>query len=162
MNIRILLAIAATNKWSVMSSDVKSAFLQGRQLQRTVMLKPPREAEAPKGMLWVLNVALYGLDDASWQFHFKCKEVFEKMDMKQSKLDPTLFYEAHKDGQLRKALVTHVDDFLHTASQEDQDKLTSKLGSIFEMGKVESQNFKYLGYGIIQDMEDFTIKLDQA
>ena len=162
VNIRILLAIAATNRWSVMSSDVKSAFLQGRQLQRTVMLKPPREAEAPKGMLWVLNVALYGLDDASLQFHFKCKEVFEKMDMKQSKLDPALFYEAHEDGQLRKALVTHVDDFLHTASQEDQNKLTSRLGSIFEMGKVESQNFKYLGYRIIQDMEDFTIKLDQA
>ena len=162
VNIRILLAIAATNKWSVMSSDVKSAFVQGRQLQGTVMLKPPREAETPKGMLWVLNVALYGLDDASWQFHFKCKEVFEKMDMKQSKLDPALFYEAHEDGQLRKALVTHVDDFLHTASEQDQNKLTSRLGSIFEMGKVESRNFKYLGYRIIQDMEDFTIKLDQA
>ena len=96
-------------------------------------------------MLWVLDVALYGLDDASLQIHFKCKEVFEKMDMKQSKLDPALFYEADEQGQLRRALVTHVDDFLHIGSEKDQDKLTSRLCSIFEMGKVKKQNFKYLG-----------------
>ena len=145
-----------------MTSDVKSAFLQGQALDRTVMLKPPREAGAPAGMLWKLNVALYGLDDASLQFHFKCKEVFEKMDLQQSKLDPAMFYEADEHGQLKKALVTHVDDFLHIGSDKDQKKLTSRLGSIFEMGKVEKYNFKYLGYQIIQDKENFSIKIDQA
>ena len=162
LNIRILLAIAAANQWPVMTSDVKSAFLQGRELSRTVLLKPPREAGAPKDMLWKLNVALYGLDDASLQFHLKCKEVFEKMDLKQSKLDPAMFYEADDKGQLKRALVTHVDDFLHIGSNKDQQKLTSRLGSIFEMGKVEKYKFKYLGYQIIQDEENFSIKIDQA
>ena len=158
VNIRILLAIAAANKWPVMTSDVKSAFLQGRELSRTVLLKPPREAGAPAGMLWRLNVALYGLDDASLQFHFKCKEVFEKMNLQQSKLDPALFYEADERGRLTRALLTHVDDFLHIGSNENQKKLTGRLGSIFEMGKVEKHKFKYLGYQIIQDEENFSIR----
>ena len=162
VNIRILLAIAAANKWPVMTSDVKSAFLQGRELSRTVLLKPPREAGAPAGMLWRLNVALYGLDDASLQFHFKCKEVFEKMDLQQSKLDPAMFYEADEQGKLTRALVTHVDDFLHIGSNENQKKLTSRLGSVFEMGKVEKHKFKYLGYQISQDEENFAVKIDQA
>ena len=145
-----------------MTSDVKSAFLQGRELDRTVLLKPPREAGVPAGMLWRLNVALYGLDDASLQFHFKCKEVFEKMDLQQSKLDPAMFYEADEQGQLKRALVTHVDDFLHIGSDKDQKKLTSTLGSILKMGKVEKYNFKYLGYQIVQNKENFSIKIDQA
>ena len=92
VNIKILLAVAASKGWKVVSSDVKSAFLQGKEITRNVIMKPPPEANTPKGVLWKLNVALYGLDDASLQFHFKCKETFEKLDLKQSKLDPSLFY----------------------------------------------------------------------
>lgn len=69
-NIRVLLLTAASYGWVIESSDVKSAFLQGRALDRTVTLTPPREANVEKGKLWELNVALYGLDDASLQFFF--------------------------------------------------------------------------------------------
>ena len=61
-NIRVLLLIAASYDWVIESSDVKSAFLQGRTLDRTVTLTPPREANVERGKLWELNVALYGLD----------------------------------------------------------------------------------------------------
>ena len=63
-------------------------------------MKPPPEAGTPKGVLWKLNVALYGLDDASLQFHFKCKEIFEKLGLSQSKLDPSLCYEQNSEGEL--------------------------------------------------------------
>ena len=91
VNIKILLAVAVSKGWKVVSSDVKSAFLQGKEITRNVIMKPPPEAGTPKGVLWKLNVALYGLDDASLQFHFKCKEIFEKLGLSQSKLDPSLF-----------------------------------------------------------------------
>jgi hypothetical protein len=48
--------------------------LQGKKLDRLVTVKPPKEAILPKGKLWQLEVALYGLNDASLQFFFKCKE----------------------------------------------------------------------------------------
>ena len=73
-NLRLALTIIAAQGWEVETSDVKSAFLQGKKLDRLVTVKPPKEANLPKGKLWQLEVALYGLNDASLQFFFKCKE----------------------------------------------------------------------------------------
>ena len=91
-NIRILLAIAASKGWTIECSDVKSTLLQGKQLEIKVTLIPPKEANIPKGRLWELNVALYGLDDASLQFFFKCKEELFKLGCSQSSFDPAMFY----------------------------------------------------------------------
>ena len=65
MNLRLVLGIAASKKWRLTSCDVKSAFLQGIKMQREVIMQPPPEAKAGPGTLWKLNVALYGLDEAT-------------------------------------------------------------------------------------------------
>ena len=54
------------------------------------------------------------------------------------------------------------DDFLHIGSDKDQKKLTSRLGSIFEMGEVEKHNSRFLGNQINQIEETFSVKIDQA
>ena len=161
MNLRLLLGVAASNKWRVTSCDVKSAFLQGKRLQREVVMKPPPDAKVPDGILWKLNVALYGLDDASLQFHFKCKEVFTEMGLKQSRSDPAMFYQHDKDGKLSLLLVTHVDDFLVTAKEDHLVNFVSKLSKKFEMGREESWNFKYCGFRIFQSKENFEVKISQ-
>ena len=161
VNIKLMLAMAASKGWKVVSSDVKSAFLQGKEITREVIMKPPPEANTRAGVLWRLNVALYGLDDASLQFHFKCKEVFEKLDLKQSKLDPTLFYEHNVRGELIGMLGTHVDDFLKTGTDDWLEKINVKLGEIFQMGRVEDSDFKYVGYRIKQDAQTKEITMDQ-
>ena len=161
MNLRLLLGVAASNKWRVTSCDVKSAFLQGKSLQRTVLMKPPPEAGAPAGVLWRLNVALYGLDDASLQFHFKCKEVFLKMGLKQSRSDPAMFYQQDKNGNLKLLLITHVDDFLISADEKYLSDFVKKLSKQFEMGREESWNFKYCGFRIFQSKDTFEIKISQ-
>ena len=56
--IRLIMMMCASNKWTIKTSDVKSAFLQGKELDRQVVMKPPREAGLPKGKLWRLKVAL--------------------------------------------------------------------------------------------------------
>ena len=66
--IRILLMIAASKGWKVQSTDIRSAFLQGSELERDVYIKPPKEAEL-KGKVWKLKKCLYGLNDASRQFY---------------------------------------------------------------------------------------------
>ena len=52
-NIRIIIAIAATNKWKIKSLDIKSAFLQGREISRELYVKPP--VEFASGQLWKLK-----------------------------------------------------------------------------------------------------------
>ena len=43
---RLICAICSGNQWIIGTSDVKSAFLQGRRLDREVIVQPPREAVA--------------------------------------------------------------------------------------------------------------------
>jgi hypothetical protein len=159
-SIRLILMICASRKWIVRTSDVKSAFLQGRELDRHVVMKPPREAGIPKGKLWKLRVALYGLDDASLRFYQKVAATFKELDLQQSKLDPALFYKLDKDGVLQGIVGTHVDDFLHCGNKEFEENVTKKLAKLFQMGKTASSTFKYVGMEIEQ-REDFSIKMSQ-
>ena len=161
MNLRLVLGIAASKKWRLTSCDVKSAFLQGIKLQREVFMQPPPEAKAGPGTLWKLNVALYGLDEASLQFHFKCKEIFEKLDLKQSKNDPAMFFKCSEAGNLTLIVITHVDDFLMAGDEEHLSDFVRMLSKEFEMGREENWNFKYCGYRIKQCKDTYEATLSQ-
>ena len=58
-SICIALALIASNSWTLNSIDIKTAFLQGKQINRTVYIHPPKEAQtkmilAPSQMyLWI-------------------------------------------------------------------------------------------------------------
>ncbi len=66
----MLASLAATNKWQIESMDVEKAFLQSRDLQRIVYLKPPKEAVGnDKLTLWRLKTAVYGLADAAREWY---------------------------------------------------------------------------------------------
>ena len=43
-SLRLMTAIIASNKWPIQSIDIKTAFLQGHKLKRSVFLRPPPEA----------------------------------------------------------------------------------------------------------------------
>ena len=62
-NLRIVLAIISSHQWQASNLDVKSAFLQGNQIDRNLYLKPPKEADT--GNLCKLKTTVYGLSDAS-------------------------------------------------------------------------------------------------
>ena len=90
-NLRIIFAITESKGWELQSTDVKSAFLQGRELEREVLLKPPVELNAA-GSLMKLRTPLYGLTDASLQWYLRVKQVLtEELDCIQSVTDPALY-----------------------------------------------------------------------
>ena len=158
-NMRLLLLIAASKDWIVETSDAKSAFLQGKQLDRTVVLSPPKEANRPKGKLWKLKVALYGLNDASLQFFLKCKEVLLSLGCIQSTFDPAMFVMHDTNGDLIGMIVLHVDDFLHAGNDYFRLKVSKKLEDIFTMGKTEQKAFKYVGFNICQGDEGIQVSM---
>ena len=69
-SLRMSLGIAAAKGWSIGTTDIRSAFLQGSDLDREVFVKPPKEAQM-EGKLWRLNKCLYGLKDASRKWYNK-------------------------------------------------------------------------------------------
>ena len=44
-SLRILISIIVSKEWQINSLDIKAAFLQGKEIKRTLFLKPPIEAK---------------------------------------------------------------------------------------------------------------------
>ena len=65
-SMRIFFAVSANNKWNCETIDIKAAFLQGKNIERDIYIKPPKEIKKD-GIIWKLNKVAYGLCDASWQ-----------------------------------------------------------------------------------------------
>ena len=158
-NMKLLLVICASKHWPLESSDVKSAFLQGKRLKRTVTIKPPREAQELPGKLWLLKVALYGLNDASLQFYLQCREVLISLGCQQSKVNPAMFFKLGGRGELIGCVGLHVDDFLHCGTEEFRSLVMQRLGKVFLMGSTEVGTFTYTGFHL--DQQDYGIKVDQ-
>ena len=162
-SLKIIFMTAQSKNWKVITADVKAAFLQGLPLtERTVRVKPPPEAMVPAGHVWELQVALYGLQDASLRFHWKVCKVFKELGMQQSKLDPAVFYaKDKKTGEIRGIIGTHVDDFLVTGKKDWLDKVVKDIGARFELGKIEDSDFLYCGHRIRQEGEKFVISQEE-
>ena len=94
---RILMSVAVSKGWTVKATDIKSAFLQGKEIQRDVYIKPPYEAKRPAGKLWKLKKTLYGLNDAERKFYDSIREELTNLALVQSKVDPSLFYKVNNE-----------------------------------------------------------------
>jgi len=158
-SVRVILAVAASRNWVVKTTDIKSAFLQGKKLERNVFLDPPREACEPEGKIWKLNHCLYGLNDAARQFYQSVRETLLSIGCQQSIHDPAVFT-LRKDGRLLGVVGCHIDDFLHTGDTEFDCLVMDKLRERFLAGRVDDKTFTYVGFGIKQCSDG--IKLDQS
>lgn len=159
--LRLFLSICASEKWTLRSTDIRSAFLQGKLLERDVYIKPPKEAKVRKGYLWKLLHCLYGLNDAARQFYISVEECLIAAGCRKSKLDPALFT-FHVDNQLHGLFVCHVDDFSHGGTEHFNNKIIGGgVQSRFKVGSSGEGSFEYIGFNLIQD-SDGSIILDQS
>ena len=145
---RLLISIAVLKNWSLKTTDIKSAFLQGKELEREIYIKPPKESKTPQHLIWKLKHGLYGLKDGARQFYESVKEELMKLGFTQCKLNPAAFY-VQKDSRLRGMICCHVDDFLH-GGDEYFELLMKKIRERFCAGKVEKKLFKYIGFKVKQ------------
>ena len=49
-SVRVTITLMVSNKWNLNAIDIKTAFLQGKKTDKTVIIKPPKEAQTNK--LW--------------------------------------------------------------------------------------------------------------
>ncbi|CAC5368587.1 unnamed protein product [Mytilus coruscus] len=146
---------------------IKSAFLQGKILDRDVFLKPPPESNSKKGRIWRLKHCLYGLKDGARQFYFSAREELLSLGCKQCSLDLAVFVK-HTDQRLSGIICCHVDDFLQSGDEQFEEVMR-KLRTRFVAGKIEEKNFSYVGSqihqnksGIILDHSTYMKKIDNT
>ena len=142
-----MIALAANYDWNIKCLDIKSAFLQGKEIQRVLHLKPPVEANTAK--LWLLKKALYGLNDASRKWYSKLFETLLSFGMCVSKFDEALFYyKSNVTGALEGLLAVHVDDVFAAGSNEFNKCVIERLKRAFKISLEVDKQFNFLGLQI--------------
>merc|ERR1712030_41308 len=109
-SLKLFFALAANQSFGLRSIDIRAAFLQAKDLEREIFLKPPPDVKK-EGILWKLKKPLYGLNDASRKFWLKIKEVFKNFGLRKVDGDEAMYLRNDGNGELIGLLTTHVDDF---------------------------------------------------
>ena len=158
--LRTLLAIAAHKEWTARTTDIKSAFLQGKPLTRQVHVAPPKEACVTKGKIWKLNNCLYGLNDAARHFYNSVSDELLRIGCERSALDPAIFFSNINDS-LHGLFICHVDDFLHTGDDNFNSKVVGPIRQHYTVGRCEEATFDYIGFHLEQTTEGIMVAQNQ-
>ena len=71
--LRVPLTLLLSQSWSLNSIDIKSAFLQGKEINRDVYLKPPKDF-ARERKVRLLKKTVYGIYNASKSWDTRVKK----------------------------------------------------------------------------------------
>ena len=108
---RLFIAIAAPENWTVKTTDKKSAFLQGKKIRKKdIYNKLPKESKAPQNVIW--KHVLYGLKDGLRQFYESYREERLTIEYNQRRLDLEEVF-VQESNRLKRSICSHTNDFLH-------------------------------------------------
>ena len=158
-SLRILFTVTASNKWNIVSVDIAAAFLQGKELERTVYLIPPAEY-GKKGVLWKLKKCVYGLSDAAQMWYNSVKEQMKSAGIKRCPHDDAFFYWKEEDA-LQGTMSIHVDDFIFGGTTKFKDRLEKTALQPFNVGARQESSFTFLGLEISQDPDTHEVTVSQ-
>ena len=115
---------------NVLVIDVKCAFLYGQMTRNIYIELPQRDPQARAGRyVGKLVKAMYGTRDAPKIWQREVEMTMIEMGCKSSVLHPAVY--AHGERSLE--IVTHVDDFLCTGTDEDLQWFLSKMEKKYEV-----------------------------
>jgi hypothetical protein len=108
--VKFMLALAANQGFEIRAVDISAAFLQGRELDREVYVRPLPEFKKP-GVVWKLLKGLYGLKEAARLWYDKLTKTMLEAGGQRLIGDPAcfLFFE---NGQWIGFVMVHVDDII--------------------------------------------------
>ena len=150
---RLLLTVAASKGYKLQSLDFKAAFLQGKDLEREVILIPPKDLiryENGVRVLWRLNKAMYGLVDASRNFNQQLDNDLREAGCIRSTFDKALYF-YYDDQELVGLLALHVDDVCFAGNTKFQKEIINKIVVNYTVGRIESTSFNFTGWNLRQD-----------
>jgi len=157
-SLRLILSLICGSRGSIRSFDVKTAFLRGAELERSVWIRTPIELQRrgyPK--FCKLKKPAYGLSDAPLAWFVRLASNLERDGWVRSTVDSCIFI---KSGGV---IFLHVDDGLYGIAVDGQQHLLENLFKEFEVNpkSVEVNGFKFCGVWISQDKSDYSISLSQ-
>lgn len=148
--VRLLIALAAQNKWKIFHLDIKSAFLNGN-LEEEIFVEQPEgfEIAGCKDHVYKLNKALYGLKQAPRAWYSRMDSHLLDQGFQRSPNEPTL-YVKHTKGKSLLIVSLYVDDLLVTGDNlEEIQRFKERVMHEFEMSDLGLMKY-FLGIEVDQ------------
>ena len=158
----VVLQLLATFGWEVNIADIEAAFLRADPLKRKVLVKVPSDGIPGVGYDDVIELVkpVYGLADAPSCWHVTLRSFLLSCNMKQSELDPCIYYKHDTSGVLTGCLAVHVDDILMGGSKEFQETVMKSLKERFPFKHWVTGEGEFLGKHVKQN-SDQSIEVSQ-
>ena len=148
--IRIVIALAAQEKWKIHHMDVKFVFLNGF-LNEEVFIDQPVGfvKKGDKDKVLRLNKALYGLKQAPRAWYTRVDLYFQENGFLKCPYEPALYIKSNAKGDML-IVCLYVDDLIFTGNNPSMfDEFRKDMNSNFEMTDMGLMSF-FLGLEIEQ------------
>merc|ERR1712101_80300 len=126
---KLIMALSANYNFKIVSVNIRAAFLQAKTLDREVYVKPPKDQEK-EGVIWILLKPLYSLDDTSRKFYLKVRETLRNFNLNTLPGEDAVYYQ-HINGNLIGVILSHIDNFTITGTNEFITRIVEGLKKIF-------------------------------
>ena len=146
---RMCLVTCNMFNWKAESLDIRAAFLQSNEIDRVVLMTPPKELRKGEDIVWRIKKSIYGLNDGARKWFITMKKKLTQYGCIPLALDPSV-YVYHASNQLCGFCVLHVDDFLIGRNSLLHQNVVSKLASEFIVSHRKSGQFAYVVWHINQ------------
>ncbi|CAJ2634258.1 unnamed protein product [Trifolium pratense] len=148
VTIRIILALAVRQGWSVRQLDVNNAFLQGTLNEEVYMAQPPGFVNKSfPDHVCRLKKALYGLKQAPRAWYMELRVFLLSIGFVNSTADASLFIQRTPRATLY--LLVYVDDIIVTGSSSTElSRLIATLAARFSLKDLGYLNY-FLGVEVI-------------
>ena len=148
--VRLIISLAAQNKWKIHQMDVKSAFLNGF-LEEEVYIEQPLgyEVKGHEGKVLKLKKALYGLKQAPRAWNTRIDKYFQDKNFSKCPYEHALYIKIKNEDILIVCL--YVDDLIFTGSNSSMfEELKKDMAKEFEMTDIGLMSY-YLGIEVKQE-----------
>ncbi|KAJ4716700.1 Retrovirus-related Pol polyprotein from transposon TNT 1-94 [Melia azedarach] len=154
--VRLIISLAAQNKWKIHQMDVKSAFLNG-VLEEVVYIQQPTgfEVKGQEDKVLKLRKALYGLKQAPRAWNSRIDKYFQKNGFTKCPYEHALYIKIKDEDILIVCL--YVDDLIFTGSNPSLfDDFKNTMTKEFEMTDIGLMAY-YLSIEVKQEEDGIFI-----
>lgn len=154
--IRLIISLAAQNKWKIFQMDVKSAFLNGYLEEEVYVQQPPGfVVKRNEDKVLKLKKALYGLKQAPRVWNCRIDKYFQENGFTKCPYEHALYIKENDNGVL--IVCPYVDDLIFTCNNPKTfEEFKRKMCCEFEMTDLGLMSY-YLGIEVKQTEEGIFI-----